>query len=1094
MPPRSTPRASATRPRATVTRAFLFSDLRGYTDFVESRGDAAAADLLRAYREIVRKEVSRHSGAEVKTEGDSFYVVFESPSAALECAVHVQRAAHAAGSGIRIGMGLHAGETVPYDDQFVGGAVNVAARLASKAKAGEIVVSDTLRGLVRTGVSYPMADRGPLRLKGVTERVRAWTVDWRTSAVEVEKPSIELPLLTPIVPAPAAPTPGQLTCPVVVGRDTERARFLERVRLAREGRGQVVILAGEAGVGKSAFVRDAIASADDAGFRVLYGATLEADSGLPYAPFVAAIRSGFRGIARDRLGRVLAQAAPDLAQLFPELGKAQRSATTALEQHRLSVAFLGLFTTFARETPVLLVVEDLHWADEASLGLLHYLARELRDQRVLVLATYRSDEMHRRHPVLHALAAMQRERLITEISLGRLDKEQVRLLIDATFRQTDPNIRVSDEFRDAIYERSEGNPFFTEELLKSLVESGDVFYRPETGWDRKPIEQLRIPGSVREAVRERIDRLSTAARDTLSASAVIGLRAPFDLLRTVRGIAESELERHLREAIDQQLVVELGGDQDEYGFRHALTKEVVYDDLLVRERKRLHRAVADILDRDRRVEPALLAHHLVAAGDPPAAVPHLLVAAERAVRAYAPREAARHFEKAIEIGLPEDQLPPVLEQLAETYYLYDFALSRKAAEEAAALYNERGDRLGASRMTRLASRNIWQQGDPERANALARDAIALIEHLGETVELGRAIAHLAQLQMTAQAADDAIASADRALGLGRRFDDAWTVANALITKGSATRGMSLEEAKRLLYEGLHHAIEHGLAETALRGYNNLNVGIVVDRAESERILQEGLAYGQKHGLEQPMLMAQQVTQAWTQGRWDEALALAARVPEGSFWYTNVVLVRGWVTLGREGPDAALAVIRRHAEANAARLEAQRAAFSIVMLAVLNMLRRDEPESARWTDLYLDRTRADRGYAELIASAPPTVAFLSAGLWSGRDEVVDVVEGALPHDSEARLAAELACRSARAIQRGDAEGCARSLVEATELTQRRGFARLPMPVIACARVAERRGLPLGPAWRSPLETARAYCRDANAPWFLAELDRLEALIH
>jgi len=140
-----------------VTRAFLFSDLRGYTDFVESKGDAAAADLLRAYRDIVRAEIARHAGAEIKTEGDSFYVVFESPSAALECAVDIQRAAHMApGAAIRIGMGLHAGETVPYDDQFVGGAVNVAARLASKAKAGEIIASDTLRGLVRTGVSYAM--------------------------------------------------------------------------------------------------------------------------------------------------------------------------------------------------------------------------------------------------------------------------------------------------------------------------------------------------------------------------------------------------------------------------------------------------------------------------------------------------------------------------------------------------------------------------------------------------------------------------------------------------------------------------------------------------------------------------------------------------------------------------------------------------------------------------------------------------------------------------------------------------------------------------------------------------------------------------
>ncbi|MBA2371366.1 MAG: adenylate/guanylate cyclase domain-containing protein, partial [Chloroflexi bacterium] len=184
MPPRPASRATVRKAEKTVTRAFLFSDLRGYTDFVESRGDATAAALLRLYRGIVRTAIGRQGGAEVKTEGDSFYVVFESALAALECAVAVHRAAQAHNDAkpdapIRIGMGLHVGETVPYDDQFVGGAVNVAARLAAKAKAGELVVSDTFRGLVRTGQRYTMADLGPQRLKGVTERLRAWKVEWR---------------------------------------------------------------------------------------------------------------------------------------------------------------------------------------------------------------------------------------------------------------------------------------------------------------------------------------------------------------------------------------------------------------------------------------------------------------------------------------------------------------------------------------------------------------------------------------------------------------------------------------------------------------------------------------------------------------------------------------------------------------------------------------------------------------------------------------------------------------------------------------------------------------------------------------------------
>lgn len=241
-----------------MTRAFLFSDLRDYTTFVEAHGDAAAADLLQAYRELVRAEVARHTGAEVKTEGDSFYVVFESPSAALECAVAIQRAAHdhasrGTGAPIRVGIGVHAGETVPYDDHFVGSAVNVAARLASKAKAGEIVASDTLRGLVRTQVRHEMDDRGPLRLKGVGERVRAWSVEWRDGvAAPTEKPpAVALPLLAATVSAPVAPAIGQIVCPIVVGREAEHERFGEILSLAAGGRGQAVVLAGEAGVGRA---------------------------------------------------------------------------------------------------------------------------------------------------------------------------------------------------------------------------------------------------------------------------------------------------------------------------------------------------------------------------------------------------------------------------------------------------------------------------------------------------------------------------------------------------------------------------------------------------------------------------------------------------------------------------------------------------------------------------------------------------------------------------------------------------------------------------------------------------------------------------
>lgn len=843
-------------------------------------------------------------------------------------------------------------------------------------------------------------------------------------------------------------------------------------------------------------MRDSIAAAGRAGFRVLYGATLESDKGLPYAPFVSAVRSGFRGIARERLGRVVTQAAPDLAQLFPELGKAQRAeGGSAVEQHRLSVAFLGLFTTFAREAPVLVVVEDLHWADEASLGLFHYLARELRDARVVLLGTYRSDEMHRRHPFLRALGTMQRERVVAEITLGRLDKEQVRALIDATFRQKDPNIQISDEFRDAIYARSEGNPFFTEELLKSLVESGDLYFRPESGWVRdKPIDQLRIPGSVREAVRERIDRLSPEAQTTLSASSVVGLRTPFELLRAIRGVPEAELETHLRELIEQQLTVELGGDDDEYGFRHALTKEVVYDDLLVRERKRLHRAVADALGGDPESEPALIAHHLIAAGDGTAALPYLLRAAERAWRAYAPREAVAHYEQAIDVGITGDDLPELMERLAEAYHLFDYALSRKTAEEAARLYRERADLRGESRMLRLVSRNLWQQGDPDRAAVVARAAIDTLAGQDETAELGRATANLATLRMLARADEESLELSERAIEIGRRFADAWTIAQAQITKGTTLARLDWAAGTSLMREGVGLAIREGLAETAARGYNNLLVSSGGrPAAEDDVLFEEAKTYMERHGLgDAPALRGGQAFILWRKAEWDRAQVLAESVPEGSFWRRGAVSTLASIALGRQGPEPAIAMREPLAREETKSQEAQTFAPAAAVMAMFHQHAGSRGGVAEWVGILTERAQRDPGVARVLASGPALLAVLAAAplgdrLW------LDRIEGALPEDPDSAAFGRAALAIGRSVFALDDEACAQAVLAQYAIFAHRGWGAFPTAAILASEVLLDREVALGPAWRRPFAEARAFSELARAPWYVAKLDELEAKI-
>jgi class 3 adenylate cyclase len=1088
------PRTQRKKAEPATTRAFLFSDLRDYTSFVEAKGDAAAARLLRDYRTLVRREVARHDGAEVKTEGDSFYVVFDAPSVALDCAVAILRAADVRNgrdptSLLRIGVGVHAGETIAYDDQFVGSAVNIASRLAGKAEAGELLISDTLRGVVRTSRSIAMSERGPLDLKGVAEPIRAWTVDWHETRPAAAKEAAPTPVREPI----AAPS-GQFLCPVVVGRATESARFADALVAAKVAKGQTVVLGGEAGVGKSAFVRRAQEQATSDGFRTLVGLTHQSDAGLPYAPFISAVRSGFRGLDRDELGRVLQRSAPDLAQLFPELGRLGRAeATSGIERHRLAVAFQHLFRAFAREAPVLLVLEDLHWADEASLELLRHLARELRDARVAILATYRSDEMHRRHPLLRALAELQRERVTTEITLKRLTPEETKEVIRATFAQSDPNVNISDEFRDAIHARSEGNPFFTEELLKALVESGGVYFDAQTGWQRKPIDELEIPGSIREAVRARVERLSDDAKKTVTAASVIGQRFAFDVLRVVRGADDVLLELHLRELIEEQLLSEVDGGRDEFTFRHALTREVVYDDLLVRERKRLHRGVADALQGTRGTEPALLAHHLLAAGEDKRAVPLLVEAADRAIRADAPREAAAHYARAIDIGLDDVELAPVVERQTEAYLMFDAPLALKAADEGRELCRQLGDVGGESRMLRLGGRALFYESRMKEAEERTREAIEISDD--ESVDMARAVAQLAGLLMARTSMSEATPIADRAIALGERLGDPWTLANALITKGSTFVG---EEGLPYLRRGLQVARENALHEAAQRAYNNTLlalVGMGAGARERRDLLAEALAYARAHGLERgPLsyLLSQQATLQFGEGDWDAALATAAQMYPGSVTYRWSLFFRAWIAVGRDGPEASLPIY-----ADIEKLPDGDANDAITKRVMLSsgyaQLGRVSEAHAHLDALAEIVARYPAGAGEMqsprgLIGGPVHIDTLVASLLLDVPEWIGLVEAEIRTTGRLPAGARSHAAAARAIVAGDAAGAARHLDAAWSAFEHVGFAGMHVrTIITMLTAASDRGLRTGAEWTPVMGRARAFAERAGAKSWLGVLD-------
>jgi len=424
-----------------------------------------------------------------------------------------------------------------------------------------------------------------------------------------------------------------------VGREAELAQLAGWLEEAREGRPRVVIVGGEAGVGKSRLVEEFRRIADERGAAWLFGAA--ADYGAGGLPFGALVQA-FRPIASEP--SVIARLGParaELARLFPSLGAShagQADDATAgnsdgFSQVRLLEALLGLLVTVARQRPVVLVLEDIHWADASTRELLAFLARNLGGTPLLVVATYRSDDVGRGHPLRRYLAELGRLAGVERLDLSRLDRSELRQLAEA-IRGRD----LDDDLVGRLYARSQGNAYFSEELLAAA--------------DSHPA--MTLPGSVRDLLLARLEALAETTRAMLAAAAVIG-SADEQLLREVTGLAEADVTRALHEAIDHAVLEPAGGtDGRTYAFHHALAKEAIYGDLVSAERRRLHRRVAEVLAAgapglaDDGVLPARLAHHWRSAGEPREALAASWRAGEASERMHAYPEASLHYEHTLE--------------------------------------------------------------------------------------------------------------------------------------------------------------------------------------------------------------------------------------------------------------------------------------------------------------------------------------------------------------------------------------------------------------------------------------------------------------
>lgn len=566
-----------------------------------------------------------------------------------------------------------------------------------------------------------------------------------------------------------APLGKPIICPVLIGRAAYLSSMRRCIEEVSAGTGQLVLLSGEAGIGKSRLVAEVRQRAAAAGWEQAQGSCFEPDRSLPYGPLLDLLRGYATRRPGPRLAHELGRAARDLAKLAPELVARLPDMTPGpvlepeQEKRQLFEALAHLLTCLAASQPALVVLEDLHWCDDTTLEFLAAFARRLAAHRILLVLTYRADEVHA--GLRHFLAELDRARLASECWLGPLTREDVDAMVRAIFQLDHP---VRPDFLETLYELTEGNPFFIEETLKSLTVSGDIF-QAEGRWERKDVEDLHVPRSVQDAVQRRATLVSAEARALATLAAVVGQRFDFALLQRLSGHDDPALLRLIKEMIAAQLMVEVSADR--FQFRHALTRQAIYSQLLARERKATHRTIAQTLERLHagalEAHLAELAYHFYEAEDWERALDYTQRVGERSLALFAPRAAREHFTHALEAALRLGQPARAAVYLGRgkaSETLGDFEPARHDYEAALETTRAQADQP-LEWQALLALGHLWAGRDYTRTGQYYRRAYELAQTMADPLVLAESLNHVGNWSLNMDDPAEAIRCHEQALAI-----------------------------------------------------------------------------------------------------------------------------------------------------------------------------------------------------------------------------------------------------------------------------------------------------------------------------------------
>ena len=852
---------------ATETVSVLMTDLVGSTAMADRVGPEAAEELRTEQFGLLRGALERTSGREVKSLGDGLMVVFDSAARSLACAVQMQQAVEARNRraeeqlGVRIGVSV--GDTTTEDGDYFGEPVVESARLCARAEGGQILVNALVRQLAGSRDNHIFRSVGGLQLKGISEPVQAFELCWEPAPVT----GIALPERLRELPATG-----------YVGRVAERERMTELWAQAQEGSPRLALISGEAGVGKTRLSTHLALRAHGEGATVLYGRCDE-DLGVPYQPWAQALEHLVTEAPQNMLKAHVERHGGDLARLVPALGDrlpdlpSPRQSDPETERYLLYAAVASLLEEAGREEPLLLILDDLHWADSQTPSLLRHLVTAGMSMRVMVVGAYRDSELSQDHPLAALLADLHREQGVERLKLAGLESEDVLALMTAAAgHELDEDGR---GLAREITRETAGNPFFAGELLRHLTESGAIVQADSGRWQLAgDLAHLGLPQSVREVIGRRVGRLGPEARTAFSAAAVIGRDFDLDLLLAVVDVPQTRLLDLLDEGVAASLLQENRDRAGRFTFSHALVEHALYEDLGSTRRALLHKRVAEALEEQCGDEPGErlgeLASHWSAAvvsADTAKAIHYARRAAERALAQLAPDEAIRWYQRALElhgqvfsgdrslrcellIGLGEAQrqignpafretlldASGLAQQLGDTDRLARAVLAstrgfsssigavdreRVQALEAASQVLPRNDPRRARVLALLASELQWS-GDPALCRQLAAEAIEIARAAGDPVALAHTLAHATWGIWVPDTLEERQRLIAELVALAQRLDDPWLSALA------AFRGCSvgIEAGDRSLTESsiaALHALSASVPQPHIR-----RIGLIFD--------------------------------------------------------------------------------------------------------------------------------------------------------------------------------------------------------------------------------------------------------------------------